>query len=176
MTDILSLPKCLRVSHVAELLGLPEDNLDYACEHRLVRWRNVDGNRRFTPDDVSEAAALDLAKIVAHHQNPPLLEMLRRKLGQLETDRFVYFIEAEGFIKIGSAAFPERRLMDLQVGNHVKLRLLGVVRGGLPLEFAIHRHFESDRSAGEWFRATVALRAFVAEATRGQNATKAGND
>lgn len=87
----------------------------------------------------------------------------RRRAGVLmrdpaaEAGQKVYFIEnAETRrIKIGTAANPEKRLADLQVGNDCELRLIGFVAGGLATESELHRRFAGLRVRGEWFSPSV---------------------
>ena len=43
------------------------------------------------------------------------------------------------------------RLCGIQTGNHLPVRLLGTVPGGLDLERALHRRFAHLRLQGEWF-------------------------
>ena len=66
----------------------------------------------------------------------------------------VYFIQAgeDGPVKIGSAKDVAKRVINLQSGNHKKLRLISVRPGGLTEEGLIQKQFADDRLTGEWFR------------------------
>lgn len=66
----------------------------------------------------------------------------------------IYFIrdEAIGFIKIGTAGDPARRLAALQTGNPHPLALIGVLPGGPAEEKRLHRQFGWAQARGEWFR------------------------
>ena len=67
----------------------------------------------------------------------------------------VYFIQAgssRGYIKIGVADCPERRLADLQTGNAHRLSLVAIVDGGESMERELHAKFKEDHIRGEWFR------------------------
>jgi hypothetical protein len=67
----------------------------------------------------------------------------------------VYLVRAEnGLIKIGCAFDIVLRLVQLQAMSPVKLELLAYVDGEQAAKFerALHRHFDGDRSHGEWFR------------------------
>lgn len=68
---------------------------------------------------------------------------------------FVYFIQAGdgGPVKIGIASDPEKRLAEMQVGNHVELILLAVRPGSADLERRIHARLLPGLIRGEWFRA-----------------------
>lgn len=70
---------------------------------------------------------------------------------------FVYIAERENRLKIGFSAAPRRRAHQLHA------ELLCYFPGDLAAERALHHRFEADRIAGEWFRPSPALRAFVAE-------------
>lgn len=77
-------------------------------------------------------------------------------IGAERSDRFVYFAERGGQIKIGCSLDPVRRMRDLGA------RLMGVVGGGFWLEKAYHRHFAADALGHEWFAPSATLLAFIA--------------
>jgi hypothetical protein len=78
---------------------------------------------------------------------------------------FVYFIQAEnsdGFIKIGFAKNPIKRLLLFQTGNPYKLKLLGVISGVTEhYELELHVRFQRFRVRGEWFRPDSELLDFI---------------
>lgn len=78
----------------------------------------------------------------------------------------MYFIVAGGAVKIGVARNPRSRVVELQVGNHEKLRLVLHVAGSVALEDATHLAFDAHRLRGEWFRHTAELDAFIRCAAR----------
>jgi hypothetical protein len=72
----------------------------------------------------------------------------------------LYAIQAggpRGPIKLGCAAVPRLRMVELQVGNHEPLELLAVRRGTRRDEVALHERFWGARIRGEWFTATPEL-------------------
>lgn len=83
----------------------------------------------------------------------------------------IYFVMAiypggASFIKIGVAAGVKARLAELQVGNPVKLLLLGTVNdiprsNTLNEERRLHKQFADLRAEGEWFRAGGRLIDFI---------------
>lgn len=79
---------------------------------------------------------------------------------------FVYFIQAgaDGPIKIGVADDPEKRLNELQIGNHAELFLRARRPGGLELERELHARFWNTRVRGEWFADTPGLDDAITEA------------
>ncbi len=81
-----------------------------------------------------------------------------------EGGTFIYFVEAVGQerIKIGKADNPKARIMQLQTGSAVELRLLGVIADQPSRESDLHAAFAKDRIQGEWFRATSELREYIA--------------
>lgn len=60
-----------------------------------------------------------------------------------------------GPIKIGCAADPEARLLQLQTAVPHPLRLMGYVPGGVKLERELHKKYAHLHMRGEWFRATL---------------------
>ena len=71
----------------------------------------------------------------------------------------VYFIQQgeHGYIKIGMAGDPKKRLQSLQTSNPEPLRLLAVVEGGRQQEMIYHARFGDNRVRGEWFRPCNAI-------------------
>src|SRR5690606_777208 len=65
----------------------------------------------------------------------------------------VYFIQAgeDGPVKIGWAADPVARLGELQVGNHLELRIIRTIDGPPIAERVLHDYFGHRRIRGEWF-------------------------
>lgn len=55
-----------------------------------------------------------------------------------DDQRYVYFVEGVGIVKIGIAKNPYTRLAALQVGSPVSLRFLGFYPGGKKEEKALH--------------------------------------
>lgn len=158
---------------------------------------------RPTPEEKGRASAaaakalrvgtrtVERAKMVAERR-PELGERIRSgtlTLGRAErivrtgselAHEQVYFIEAigPGFIKIGRAAFPDRRLSEFQIGCPLELRLLastGAVEfeGARPWargsETAIHERFATAKHRGEWFRPVPELLKLIEEIKRGQD-------
>ena len=65
----------------------------------------------------------------------------------------VYFIQAgdAGPIKIGHSTSVRSRLISMQSGSPVRLRLLLTLPGGQQLERFLHQAFAQFRKHGEWF-------------------------
>jgi hypothetical protein len=94
------------------------------------------------------------------------------------SESFVYFVQQgiTGPIKIGRSVKPIGRMRELQTGNPVALRLLGVERGGSRRERALQKQFSHLQVGGEtgaegfgggmeWYRPTYELLAFITIAT-----------
>lgn len=159
----------LSMETVAARLGVSPEALSYACRQDLVPFHFVGvGTRfrsaavRFTETDVEIAARVDIAGKYAARAGRTLLDVLRREASGIDDSSFVYFIGCEAMIKVGSAKDTSTRLRELQVGNPFPLSLLGAVRGGRPLELAIHQRLAPHRQRGEWFRAEPPVRALIA--------------
>lgn len=76
----------------------------------------------------------------------------------------IYFVQAgdDGPIKIGWTMDVERRLLELQNGNHLELRLLGSCEGSEQMEAQLHRRFAMHRMRREWFSPAVELTRHIA--------------
>jgi len=65
----------------------------------------------------------------------------------------VYFIQDvdSGYVKIGHAADPSARFVDLQCATPHCLQFIRIVDGGQKVETWFHRKFAKYRIRGEWF-------------------------
>lgn len=80
----------------------------------------------------------------------------------------IYFIRAVGLdlIKIGYTGRPIAiRLQALRCASPARLECVGLMRGTLVDEKALHFRFAKARSHGEWFRAEPEVLAYIAEKT-----------
>ncbi len=68
----------------------------------------------------------------------------------------VYFIQSQGFVKIGFSGNIKKRFKSLQIGNPEPMRIYGVIPCGpatrRQLEDTLHRKLCRERWRGEWFR------------------------
>jgi hypothetical protein len=66
---------------------------------------------------------------------------------------FVYFVKSgDGeAVKVGRAVDPYVRLSDLQIANHRRLELIGVIPGGDKEERRLHSLLSRHHISGEWF-------------------------
>lgn len=71
------------------------------------------------------------------------------------TDGYIYLVWAKGTdkYKIGSSAYPERRIKDLQTGSPIPLSLIAVKEVETPEkeERKLHKLWAKHRAHGEWF-------------------------
>jgi hypothetical protein len=69
-------------------------------------------------------------------------------------DSYVYFVGCADveLVKIGRAKDVQKRLVTLQIGCPLELRLLAAFGGGISSERILHQRFAEDRARGEWFR------------------------
>jgi hypothetical protein len=79
----------------------------------------------------------------------------------------LYFIECQGFIKIGISDWIKRRLIGLDHANPLGIKVIAVLPITNPIiardmERALHTAFADQRHRGEWFRDSPRLRAKIA--------------
>lgn len=67
-------------------------------------------------------------------------------------------------IKIGWSIAPLDRLVSLQAGSPIRLKLLAYAKGTFDSEQSIHRRMRRYRIRGEWFAVTEETKLFVEEA------------
>jgi hypothetical protein len=80
----------------------------------------------------------------------------------------IYFLQAgdDGPIKIGYSKNPEDRRDSLQTGNHLDLKLIGVIPGKTTLEEKLHNRFDKYRIKGEWFECSSDIIEFIISNSR----------
>lgn len=80
----------------------------------------------------------------------------------------VYFVQSgdDGPIKIGFTRRKGLRLVALQNGSPVKLRMLCAIPGGRALERILHDRFAKHRMCGEWFSPTPRMLKLIDELCR----------
>jgi hypothetical protein len=82
---------------------------------------------------------------------------------KFESGPHLYVIAEPEYVKIGWAAEPRKRLVELQVGNARRLEMLITVPLVVYGEKRAHERFAHLRVGGEWFRRTKEVEAFVRE-------------
>lgn len=76
---------------------------------------------------------------------------------------YVYFAQSEdGYIKIGCTQNLKSRIRHIQIYNHMKIKLIGKMKGGRDLEVKLHRKFKQYRKRGEWFNPATELLEYIA--------------
>lgn len=80
---------------------------------------------------------------------------------RLMMQRYIYFIEAGEFVKIGFTNSIDVRLSALQVGSPHPLKVLCLVPGTRDDEKFLQRAFCVERYRGEWFYLTSLIRRCV---------------
>ena len=84
---------------------------------------------------------------------------------KLNRAALIYFIRCEcptGFIKIGFAEDPQRRLLGLRTSCPYPLSLIAQLPGSIEEEHAIQKRFAAANVGGEWFRPVPELLEFMA--------------
>lgn len=116
------------------------------------------GRRRYIPlPDISDPA-FDEAYSLLLAQHP----RVRKPSDFSDAPSMIYFIGGDvGGIKIGRTIRPHMRLVRLQIGSPIEIRILAVEPGGVAEEKAYHRRFASSRMHGEWFARTPELLAHI---------------
>jgi hypothetical protein len=100
----------------------------------------------------------------------PTTKKLQPKRNGIEG--IVYFVSAAGDdaapVKIGfCCANPQKRLSELQIGNHRQLELLATHPATYSQERAIHWRLSGDRVLGEWFARSPGTDAALTAAQNG---------
>jgi hypothetical protein len=80
---------------------------------------------------------------------------------------WIYFIRAGDHVKIGYSQDAEKRMRELSTGSAHELELLHKQRGTVEDEHWLHNRFAIDRTHGEWFVLSDALRTYIARASAG---------
>ena len=129
--------------------------------HREARGQIEDG--RATPGGIEEMMRLALAEVSRERRERRSVNGGRKSV--------VYFVEREGYVKIGTTINLAGRLTMLATSSMLPgmtagpVTLLATIPGGTREERALHKRFWHLRvnPAFEWFRHEGKLRAFVEE-------------
>lgn len=103
---------------------------------------------------IEEAKSLTLAEYLDH-----LDELFDGNKGWLDSDErygYVYFVEADGYLKVGFARNVRERIKGLQTGSPHEINLLDAIadESAQWLEKVLHYFLEEHRHHGEWFKLT----------------------
>lgn len=74
----------------------------------------------------------------------------------------IYFLANAKRIKIGTAKDVKKRIHGITAHLTTKVKLLGHIDGGYPLERAIHRYLAEHHIGREWFRDCLQVRQCIA--------------
>ena len=82
----------------------------------------------------------------------------------LQKQPYVYFVQSsDGYVKIGTTRHIKSRVGKIQVDNHMRIKLIGKMKGGFDLELKLHLKFKRYRKRGEWFHPAPELIEYIAE-------------
>lgn len=86
--------------------------------------------------------------------------------------RGVYFVESDGFVKIGHAKDIRQRFGSIAQMNPHRCQLVGVIRTetaqeSYKIERDLHERFADQRHRLEWFHYTPAIEAYIARLSHG---------
>jgi hypothetical protein len=93
------------------------------------------------------------------------------RTSRFQHDTCIYFVRAvsgithQGPVKIGLASWDslQRRIWDLNNGNHELLDVVVAISGKPGLEKQLHWHFRDDWIRGEWFKPSEELISIIKE-------------
>lgn len=144
------------------------------CVHHQENFENL-VLARALDDEVrkSRLAKSELGQIFerildAMRNPPPGGDVPRRR--DMRADATVYFIRCEGYIKIGYAIAPHKRLKQLQATDGTKYpdgikcstaALIQTEPGGFDRERELHAKFSHLRHTGEWFTESKELTDYI---------------
>lgn len=174
-----------RLRSAMEKYGI--ETLEQAAEHSLAFWERKPGIGVWTIRELRgmlRANGFDFAKRVKNPKSgkaispeaprPPVVGIPFKQMPDrrrfISESGDVYFIQAGElpYVKIGfcKSSGTEDRRYQLQIGNPLDLRILGVkAGGGRSLEEKLHQQFAAHRMRGEWFRLDQEIRQYIATET-----------
>ncbi len=146
MNKSVVFPKLYKISEVAEKLRVSPKT--------ILRW--IEENKYI---DRTQVIKVKNTYVVTEAETERLVSLfinIKQKVTKKGIE-VTYFIQAEdlGYIKIGKAVNPKKRLKELQVAMPVTLILLAVDME-IP-EKAYHKKFAKDKKRGEWFHPTIEI-------------------
>jgi hypothetical protein len=166
-----------------------EDSQALAC---TARWASSTFGGHFSGEICGRRAAEDFGDVslCSHHakrMRDSIADLVRAEREQAEREErerrasierarrerqkpLVYFVERDGFVKIGYTGNLAKRIKDISKGSCLiegmtvgPVRLLATIEGGdFDTESWMHRRFDHLRVGGEWFLPDEELREFIA--------------
>jgi hypothetical protein len=84
-----------------------------------------------------------------------ILSKILSKIGiDINTDNYTYFLESEGFVKIGRSIKPLERFNNIKTNSPHEVKFLFAFKSPEDVENLLHSHFKENRHRGEWFEKT----------------------
>ena len=127
----------------------PVIGMDGALEIWLIDGQEV----RVIPRRVMEMLSSGFDKPSNWREPPPAAPYVERGV--------VYFIRANGFVKIGRTTNFDNRFAKLQTGSPHPLEVLLTIPGGSRREAEIHADLIEHRYRGEWFHECPEVMAYI---------------
>ena len=84
------------------------------------------------------------------------------------SNSFVYFIESNEFVKIGTTKDVHARIRILQTGSPFPMKLVGAIPGNERRERDIHKAFEHSHAYNEWFHKSPELMEYIDNMVRAE--------
>lgn len=112
----------------------------------------------------------DWGKAMAEAARNPTVRTGPTERRDMRAEATVYFIRCEGFVKIGYAIAPHKRLKQLQATDGTKYpdgmncstaALIQTEPGGINRERDLHQQFKHLRHTGEWFTEAKELTDYI---------------
>lgn len=133
-------------------LGSVEDLLNREAQARPIkgptRQKPCRTRKDFKSPDLGLRYALSEATVVRWFG--------KEQGGREDGEQYVYFVECEGYVKIGVARWPEKRLTVMQGGNPFPMTLWGLLLpkgSAFELEAHLHHWLRPYSLKLEWFNA-----------------------
>lgn len=142
--DVSAKAERVRAQQAAEFLGISLRMLQDLTKRGKIPAAKIGGIWTYDRNKIAGWA----------RQNRLAIDAYAERTTRPKRAGVVYFIAANGMVKIGFTQNIDERMKAIQATSPTQIELIGTLPGSLRLEREIHERFKHARAHGEWFQAT----------------------
>jgi hypothetical protein len=141
------------------------DNIQSAteayCAEDAIAFQNISRRVKVQYQEIMKEFNLESNEVIKFACNYNIFKNLIEGRFHGQCDDHLYFIEGNGFIKIGRTEDPKARIGQLQTSSPARLQYIKIFKFRGLHEFSVHRIFKHLRVKGEWFKDSPEIRKYI---------------
>lgn len=149
------------VSSFCEYFGCTRQALPYSKYCQFCQKKGA--KRDYVRQSIEHVSAIRLRRVKTEEEIEPwkLLLAQCQPCNNQRYDTNTYAIGVHRYVKFGQSRNLQGRLMNLQIGNPHRLRVLASVRCSFEMEHHIHSALKTHVYRGDWFHLNSVTRQFI---------------